>query len=382
MRPGFRIADFGLQVGGLQKALALSFSVALVVGPQFSAVEKDLERSVDALVDPQVTAHGPGMAVAVVEQGKPVFLKAYGLADIRKTASITPRTSFDLASVTKQFTAMAIMILHDRGRLSFDDDVRKYLPEIPVYDASRPIRIRNLLQHTSGLPEYLAFGKVKGKDRAYLSNNDFLPLFAAKKDRFPLQFPTGQRFQYTNSNYLLLASVVERVSGKSFGAFMHEEVFQPLGMIDTVVFENPKVRRHEPATGYRKRGQQFETEINETLLTVGDGGIWSNLEDMVRWDAGLREGKLLQPSTVAAALQPSTTIDGGTNNYNAGWVLFNDGKDLQVMWHNGAWVGYRTVIARNLSTHRTVIVLGNSSAFDVERTAGEIADLFQSQSAR
>ena len=364
----------------LRRVLVLGILVGLWVGLPAFAADRDLGPDVDALIGKQVKAGGPGMAVAVVDRGKVAFLKGYGLANIEKNIAITTRTTFELASVSKQFTAMAVMILHDQGKLAFDDDVRTYLPELPVYDEKHTIRLRDLLQHTSGLPEYFDFANVKGQDPTFLGNNDYLPLFAKRKNKVPLQFSPGQKYEYTNTNYLLLASVVERVSGKTFGAFLHDEVFQPLGMKDSVVFENPKVKRHDPATGYRKAKKGFEVDIDENLLTVGDGAIWCSVDDMTRWDAGLAEGKLVKAKTMAQALNPSKTRDGKTNDYGFGWGLEFDNKGkLTTMSHNGAWTGYHTEIERDLIEQRTVIVLGNSSSFKVGQTAAAILELFRSR---
>jgi CubicO group peptidase (beta-lactamase class C family) len=353
------------------RSLLSLITVAVGIAPILAA-QPAFERAVDAILARQVTADSPGAAIAVVDKGKVVLLKGYGLADIERRVPITPQTTFELASVTKQFTAMAIMKLHDRGKLTFDDDVRKYMPELPVYDAANPVLIRNLLQHTSGLPEYFSFGEIRGKHPGFVGNDDFLPLFGAQKDSHPLQFPTGQRHQYTNTNYLLLASIVERISGRSYGAFMRDEIFRPLGMMNTVVFENPQVRRHQPATGYRRGPNGYEIDINEQLLTVGDGAIWSSAEDMARWDAGLRKGALVKPQTMAQALVPSKTKDGLTNDYGFGWsLILLDGRP-QVMRHSGDWVGFHSYIERRLLSERTVIVLDNSSSLIAPEIGDEI----------
>jgi CubicO group peptidase (beta-lactamase class C family) len=164
--------------------------------------------------------------------------------------------------------------------------------------------------------------------------------------------------------------VIERVSGRSYGEFMREEIFQPLGMKNTVVFENPKVQRHRPAIGYRRGSTGYEVDINEQLLTVGDGAIWSSAEDMTRWDAALRKGTLVKPETMAQALRPSVTRDGNTNDYGFGWsLILNDGKP-QAMRHGGEWVGFHSYIERRLLSDRTVIVLANNSSL----IAPEIGD--------
>jgi CubicO group peptidase (beta-lactamase class C family) len=355
--------------------LALFGFVIPVWADEPKQTEVALAEAIDDIVGKQVKFDGPGMVIAIVEQGKVVFRKGYGLANIEKQVALTPHTTFELASVSKQFTALAVMILHDRGKLAFDDDVRKHLSELPEYDPQRPILVHDLLHHTSGLTEYFDFPDIQGRSPKFLGNDDYLPAFARLKDKFPLQFPTGKKYQYTNSNYLVLASLVERVSGQSFGVFMAKEVFQPLDMKDTVVFENPEVKRHNPATGYRKVKKEFEVEIDEKLLTTGDGAIWSSVADMVQWDKALRDGMLVKPKTMDLAYQPSKTDDGMTNEYGFGWSLrFDDNGKPKAMNHGGAWTGYRTFIERDLVDQRTVLVLANCSAFDVAKTAAAITD--------
>jgi CubicO group peptidase (beta-lactamase class C family) len=317
-----------------------------------------------------IGANSPGAAVLVIAGGKVVFRKGYGLARLKDKKPITPHTTFELASCSKQFAGAAILRLFERGKLALDDDVRKYLPELPQYDKKNPIRILHLARHSSGLPEYMDFPNVKGKDPKFLSNEDFVHEFARQRKKFPLYFAPGAKSRYTNSNYMLMALLVQRVSKGSFGAFLKREFFDPLGMKTARVYESRKARVPEPALGYRKDKNRFQETWGpppfrqETLLTVGDGGVWTSLEDLAQWDAGWRLGKVLKPATVKRALVPSKTGDGKPNDYAFGWILNVDRGKLVRMSHAGAWSGFRTLVDRDLAAERTIVVLGNLGNID------------------
>jgi CubicO group peptidase (beta-lactamase class C family) len=327
------------------------------------------------------TDEGPGLAVLVRQPGRLVVSKGYGLADLDRQTPVTPRTLFELASVSKTFTATAVLILHDRGKLLVEDDVRRYLPELPEYRKDRPVRISDLLQHTSGLPDYMEFEDVPARHKDYWVNEDYAGEFARQRRKFPLRFPTGQRYEYNNTNFMLLALVVQRVSGQSFGTFLHDEVLVPAGMKDSFVYEGPDAVPRHPApgcvnaVGYEKAKKKGRWEAawgtpparHEQLLTVGDGAVWTNLEDMARWDAAVREGKLLRPETMKLALTPSKTRDGKTNDYGFGWALYFDGGKLIGYGHDGSWGGFHTSYYRYLAADRTTVLLSNRGDFDPDK---------------
>lgn len=359
-------------------ALRLLFVAACAVfcTRETLADEASLARAVDRLVKKRgFTDDGPGVAILIVEPGKPVFKKGYGLARLRDKTEITPLTLFELASVSKTFTATATLILQEQGKLSIDDDVRKYLPELPKYDPAHPIKISHLLQHTSGLPDYLSFDDVPDHNRGFWINEDYVREFAKRRSSFPLEFPTGQKYEYENTNFMLLGLIIARVAKKSFGTFMHEEVFEPAGMQSTFVYENRKVVNHERAKdcaiGYEKQKKQWQETWGvppyraEQHLEVGDGAIWTNLDDMERWDAALREHKLISEKTMKAALTPSKTRDGQTNGYGFGWeVYMGDSKTMNGFGHEGSWGGFRTSYYQYVVADRTTVILSNRGDFD------------------
>jgi CubicO group peptidase (beta-lactamase class C family) len=352
-------------------------------------------RRVDGIVNKYIHPNGPGMAVLVVQDGKVVHQKGYGLADLEKKTPITPRTTFELASVSKQFTATAVMLLHDRGRLRFDDDVRKYLPALPAYDPERPIRVRDLLNHTSGLADYLSFKRTPARDPDFPTNEE---VFRQLVKRKRLRFPTGSKYEYSNTGYVVLALLVERLGGKSFGTFLKEEVFEPLGMKDTVAFEGRRVVRRHRALGYehveaapafeeddspaavraKTRPGLFRVADSETVV-VGDGSVWSNLEDLARWDAAVRGRKLLRQETWQRAFT-NLRLDNGEESdedYGFGWGLhFGPRGKLLEVYHAGAWIGYATGIRRHLTRDLATVILCNIDDFDLDPIEDAIHDLY------
>jgi CubicO group peptidase (beta-lactamase class C family) len=347
----------------------LPLFVAVLLSPCLTpAAEPKIAAAIDKVVlDAGVTEETPGIAIAIVEDGKVVFQKGYGLARLKDKTPIRTQTTFEIASMTKMFTATAIMILADQGKLAFDDDIRKYVPELPEYHKDAPILISNLLDHSSGLPDYLTFEDVKGVHPGYQTCSDYAGEFAKRLKKHPARFKPGEKYQYNNSNYMLLALIVERVSKQSFGHFLRDKVLHPLGMKGSWVYESPISAPKVPdgkelnAIAYTNHKDKWEPGWgsppfrNESLLTVGDGGLWTSVEDLAHWDPS----KLLKPATVQLALTPSNTKDGKTNPYGFGFGLSLDGDGkLTSYWHDGAWF-FRTSFHHDLRSKRTVIFLSN-----------------------
>jgi CubicO group peptidase (beta-lactamase class C family) len=327
-----------------------------------------LHDRIDTLLTKEFPADGPGAAILVLRDGKIVVEKGYGVAHLDPNRPITPTTNFDLASMSKQFTALAVMLLADRGKLSFDDDVRKYLPELAAPDGPRPIRVRDLLNQTSGLPDYLGLFAATRGDFSKLTNEGVVKLL---KDRKPKP-PPGTKFIYSNTNYALLPAIVNRVTNRKFGEFMHDEVFRPLGMDRTVVVDDLAVKVPERATGYGKEEKKWEESV-EDGPTCGDGNVFSNLRDLAKWDAAVGE-KLAKPATWQLALSPGKLDNGKETNYGFGWVI-QTRAGRRFVWHNGAWAGTRTMIARWPDEHVTIVVLSNNERTKPEKVADRIAEV-------
>ena len=323
------------------------------------------EAKVDAIVASALTADGPGVAVAVVVGGRVVVEKGYGLADLSAHTKIDARTNFDLASVSKQLTAMVILRLENQGLLRIDDPVSKHLPALAAFSS---LTLADLLHMTSGLAEYTD-AEEDFPDPTAVTDDEIVRWAGAQ----PLQFETGTRFRYTNTNYVALAAVVERVTGGSFADVLHREVLAPVTMGGTVLFDRKDVSIPRRAVGYRKQAGAWKISRDD-LPCTGDGNVFSSLDDLIRWDAALRGHTLVSRSTLERAFTSGTLTSGEETGYGFGWfVSKHAGKRL--VDHSGAWAGTSTYIARYLDDDVTVILLSNDEDFDTG-LAEPIAALF------
>ena len=299
----------------------------------------------------------PGAAVLVLRDGKVLHRRGYGLANLEHHRAITPRTAFDLASLSKQFTALGIAMLAEQGKLSYDDPVGRHLPELPAY--ARKVTLRQLIHHTSGLPEYLdlKLRSAKGRPRPPRTNREVVAVLEQQKR---LTAPPGTRHVYNNTGYVLLAQVIEKASGLSYGEFMRRRVFDPLGM--TQSFVEGEVAPGPVALGYRRvptlRSFGLAREPTAGSI-VGDGGIHSSLDDMQRWARALERGTLVRPATLRQVFSKGSTRAGKPVNYGFGWWFERHaGRDVAV--HTGSWRGFKNVMAYVPREKLWVIILGNS----------------------
>ena len=286
-------------------------------------------------------------AILVATRGDIVYRKGFGKADVRTAINFTPDTPCDIGSLTKQFTAMAIMILAERKQLSYDDPVSKYIPEFSGASHLGEITIRQLLTHSSGIPDY---GDL-GIDDSGLNQSS---LIAALLKRDSGLAPPGVKYRYSNPGYALLAVVVQRNSGRRFGDFLSQEIFSPSGMTNTFVYDERSVKRPEMAVGYDMFGQ---LDDGAPTAVPGDGGIYSTVNDLFRWDRALYTEKLVHQSTLAEAFTPGRVREG-TSAYGFGWNVGLDGTGKYV-WHTGSHAGFRAFIERRLNQQVTVIMLTN-----------------------
>jgi CubicO group peptidase (beta-lactamase class C family) len=307
----------------------------------------------------------PGAAVAVRSDGAIKFRRAYGLANVESRFAATTATNYRIASLTKQFTAAAMLLLREDGRVSIDDPVRRWLPSLPV--SADEMSIRHLLTHTSGLIDFEEL-IPEGTD-AQLHDADVLRLLEGENRRY---FTPGTRYRYSNSGYALLALIVERASGQNFAAFLRKRIFLPLGMRRTVAFEEGITSVADRAFGYTEaRPSWLRSDQNLTSATLGDGGIYSSIDDLAKWDAALYDGGLLRPESLRLAFQPATPTGDPGVQYGFGWRI--SGKTV---WHSGETTGFRNVIVRHLELRSTVIVLTNRDHPEPYPTALAIAALF------
>jgi CubicO group peptidase (beta-lactamase class C family) len=342
---------------------------------------RDLAKQLDTAFSGLATADTPGFAALVKKDDRIVFEKGYGVRDLRTKTAIDAQTNFRLASFTKQFTAMAIMLLAHDGKLRYDQTLTEIFPEFPAY--GKTITVRNLLNHTGGLPDYEDLMDAAEKSKG--------PIWSAEKqiqDAEVLQllkkeshgkFAPGTKWEYSNSGYVVLGLIVAKVSGKSFGESLHDRIFAPLKMDHTLVFEKGKNEVTNRAYGHVKKENSFvETDQSSTSATQGDGGIYSNLEDLSKWDDALRDHTLISekeflPAISPAKLPPGTeaklaedvpdSLRGKASGYGFGWFL-NLQDSHPLMWHYGDTMGFKTAIFRYTRDNVTVIVLCNHTDFD------------------
>jgi CubicO group peptidase (beta-lactamase class C family) len=330
---------------------------------------------VDAVFADMDKPEHPGAALLVIDHNERVYSKCYGLADLENLRPITADSSFYLASISKQFTAMAIMLLAEQGKLSFEDRLLAYFPQAPSWGAE--ITIRHMLHHTSGLPDYFAFFKphngkelIVARDMSGVTNEDVLERVM---DLAGLEFPVGTQYAYGGSSYALLAMIVAIVSGQSFADFLRANVFDPLEMKHTVVYDASRPTRHKLAQGYWEEKGQFE-RWDYPLLTAGDGGLFSMLDDLFLWDQALNTDRLIPKATLEQAFTSGTTNDGRPVGYGFGWItnvfpylsaaerkqlLALGGAGLRHVAHGGSCIAYYNYIIRFLDSQRTIIVLTN-----------------------
>jgi CubicO group peptidase (beta-lactamase class C family) len=308
----------------------------------------------------------PGAAVLVLRDGVTVVRAGYGLADREQRVAVTAATNFRLASISKQFTAACILLLMEQDQLRLDDPVARWLPSLPP--ATRDITLRQLLTHSSGLIDYEDV--IPATMTRQLRDADVLSLLEAQDRTY---FPPGTNYRYSNSAYVLLALIVEKVSGQSFTEFLGERVFQPLGMRNTVAHVAERTVVSNRAYGYsHENGVWLRTDQSQTSATLGDGGIYSSIDDLARWDAALYDGRLLRVETLSMAFAPATRSDEPAVEYGFGWRITGE-----TLWHSGESIGFRNVLVRFAQRRLTVIVLTNRNDPEPYRLALAIAELTQ-----
>ena len=328
---------------------------------------RDTRVTVDDLLTAYSGSSVPGASVVVIRDGQLIVRRAYGMADLEHRVLATPETDYRLASVSKQFTAMAVMLLVKDGKLRYDQPIRDFLPELPP--ATAAVTVRHLLNHTSGLLDYEDL--IPETRTMQLDDNDVLALLAAQDSVY---YPAGTQYRYSNSGYVLLGLIVARVSGMSLPAFLRARIFEPLGMRATGMHVEGSDTIPHRAYGYSPRGGTFvQTDQSLTSATLGDGGIYTNVDDMVLWDQALYGTTLVDSATLALATTPPQLPAGAETQYGFGW--FVDSYRGEKRWrHTGETSGFRNAILRFPGRRLTIVVLTNRSSGEPLAIAERIAD--------
>lgn len=365
--------------------VGLLLAVSWALGPGCSAENSVQEEPIEHIFDFLKSTRTPGGAVLVIKDGVAVFSRGYGVADLRSLRRIDEHTNFRLASCSKQFTAMAVMLLVHDGKLHYEDRLTDIFPDFPDYGKS--ITIRNLLNHTSGLLDYedLMAQPAPGTPPEEVPQIKDAGVLELLKRQKTTKFPPGTKWDYSNSGYVVLAMVVERVSGQPFGQFLHDRIFTPLEMKETVAYEKGKNTVTHRGYGHtHDRGAWRGMDQSPTSATLGDGGVYSSLDDLAKWDRALAHHTLLSEAEMKPAMTPVQVPDGSIQEpdgqpaaYGFGWFL-NPYRDHSRMWHYGETVGFRTTIQRFVDDKLTIIVLCNRDDVVPASLALKVADLFLS----
>lgn len=323
-----------------------------------------------ARIDSMMTfAAGHGLfngSIFVSEKGKLLYHISFGYANYDTREPVTENTLFNLCSVTKQFTAMGILMLMEEGKLNLDDSLQKYFPELPY-----TVTLRQMLHHISGLPDYMQLGMQYWKEGATASNREAIALLAEYKPA--MLFTPGERFQYCNTGYILLASIIEQVSGMGYADFLKKRIFEPLGMTQTRVYQTvfDESRQKGIAYGYvidpeqaklilPKNFAPYKKQVTTITGTYGDGGIFSCSHDMWLWEQALEAGRLVKKETLEAAFTSGLLNNGQAAGYGFGWFVSTDPEGRRLTQHTGGWPGHRNAFIRFRDSDVSLLVLRNN----------------------
>lgn len=335
--------------------------------PFFS--QEDLDYIENRLTSHLINSRFNGQ-VLVARYGRVIYNKSFGFADFRNSSPVNSRTSFQIASITKPFTATAILLLQQQGKLSIDDFVAKHIREFPY----KKVKIRHLLNHTSGLPNYFHFLPQfwKGK-RSFPSNEDLLKAFTSRNRS--LRFNPGAKFEYSNTGYAFLALIIERVSNQSFAGFIKKNIFEPLEMHDSFVYDpRSKTTPRNRAFGFRRNGKnKVFAKDSELDGIIGAKGIFSTASDLFKWDMAISQNKILTANTWEAAFEHTVLPNDSIVNYGLGWRLQSFAGN-RVVHHPGWWAGFRTSLKRFIDDLGTLIILCNDD-YSVANLVNELTEI-------
>ncbi len=352
------------------KRLFVSFIFLLTAFQVFSAKEKE---RLDSLMSSIYINDQPGAAIAVLNNGKVVFKKGYGLADLNSKTPVTPSTNFNICSLTKQFTSYLILKLAEENRLSPDDRTDKYFPDF-TGKAAGNATIRQLMSHCSGIIDHYDYvNKASYKE---FRDKDVLN---AIKSVDSVYFQPGTAYRYSNTAFCLLSLIIEQVSGYSFPGSVRENIFKPLKMDRSDVI-NPDFKIPERALGYEFDNGSFKvSDAGESLFfsTMGDGGIYTSINDYLKWINAIQKSKVLNSAIVKNAQSPHFPIDKKRNlSYGFGWFVAGQDSN-RVVYHTGSNGGFRTIVLMIPSRQYSVVIFSNRTGIDLEDLVGKINRIFK-----
>ncbi len=326
--------------------------------------------AVDKLFSQWDKKGSPGCALTVVKDGKIIYKQGYGLANLELNIPITPQSVFYIGSVSKQFVAMCIVLLAKQEKLSLNDDIRKFVPELPDYGP--PITIRHLIHHTSGLRDYLTLLGIAGIDYGTYHQDDVVELIARQRE---LNFNPGEEYLYSNSGYFLLAEIVERASGNTLREFAEENIFKPLGMKNSHFHDDYRMLIRNRASGYFPAGKGKYRNFISTFDCVGSGGLFTSVEDLFLWDQNFYHHKVGGKELIDL-MHTKGKLNSGEELDYAFALGIGKYKGLKTVGHGGALGGYRSALIRFPEQNFSVICLSNLSSFNPTKLARQVADIY------
>lgn len=352
------------------RALAVLTLLVVLTAAGFSQAADGVTAKVEAIFANFDKPDSPGCALGVIKDGKLIYARGYGKANLEHGIANGSKLVYDIGSTSKQFTAASILLLAQAGKLSLEDDVRKFIPELPVYQ--KPILIRHLVHHTSGLRDYLTLFNLAGVNFDDTTTEaDALKVIQRQQ---ALNFTPGDEWLYSNSGYFLLSIVIKRASGKSFPEFSKENIFDPLGMKHSLVLDNHKRIVPMRATGYSPKSGGFQTEMSNFEQT-GDGAVLTSVEDLLLWDQNFYEPKVGGKAFLDAMHAVGAFNDGNKHDYASGLII-EEYKGLKKVSHGGSWAGYRSELLRFPDQKFSVACLCNLGTTNPSALALKVADVY------
>jgi CubicO group peptidase (beta-lactamase class C family) len=368
-----RLTQLLAQFGRALMAVAAWLAVALPVAAETAEARSAASQKADALLSGVIETNDPGLAVLVAQDGKILFEKCYGLADREHHVPVIPQTTFRIGSVSKQFTASAILKLQEQGKLSVDDKLSKYIPDFPRGDE---VTLRHLLTHTSGIKDYI------GDDLSNQTNATTTEAIIETIKKNSYDFEPGAKWSYDNSGYALLGYIVEKLSGRSYGDFLRENFFQPLGMTNSGVYRARLGLPHE-ALGYRLDTNGFKRALNwDMSWAAGAGALYSTVQDLYRWNEGIFNVRVLDAASLKAAFTPVKQFENQVNSdsgYGYGWGIGRY-RGLREISHGGGLPGFLSFLLRVPDEKFTVAILANTRPGRTnaipDRLAQQLVDIY------
>lgn len=345
--------------------MKLTTTLALILIGQLAFCQDRIQK-IDSLLNSLYSKEKINGNFLIAEKGKVIYSHSFGLANETTKDKLNENSIFELASCSKQFTAMAIMILKENGKLSLDDKIIKYIPELSNYNG---VTVRNLLNHTGGLPDYMELMDSLFDKSNIATNRDIIQIF--HKYQPTILFEPNTKYEYSNTGYALLASIIEKVSGLTYADYLSKTIFKPLKMKNTFVYSRrltpKKIDNYALGYVYSDSLKKYflPDELKETNMViwldgiVGDGTVNSTINDLLKWDRALYTNKLLTQEAMKEVFEVATLNDASKTKYGFGWVIDDNADFGKISSHSGGWPGYVTYIERHITQDKTIIILQN-----------------------